>query len=571
MALPEIEAALLLSPGRPGLHVLHAWVLRNLGNPGAAAGAYAQAAQLKGDDASLWFGMGECLAAVGEGQGAFQAYAQTMAVDPGHAEAFFRLADTLYRNVAFGKLRERLEAAPPRLRKDPRWFLFNASAAFELGDGRLLSHPPPEFQTIFKRSPQAAALRIRAMVYDPKVSGAQLLKATQEWDLCFGPARPAQVPLRDSDPDRPLRIGLVNTRMRRHNVGMQQLALMRHRPPTTECTLHLYAGNDQDDDITAELKGLADSFCSVQGMSAIEAVKRIRADGIDILIDFNEYTNDGRLDIFSQRAAPIQVHYYGNAVTTGLRAMDYRISDAVSEPPGEADEVSAEKIIRLETGYHLYIPPANAVPLSSDGPVNERGHVTFGGIHHLAKYNDRVLECYRRILEAVPSARLLLARKHFEDADAVAFFSEKLKRQGLPMDRITLRGDYGTIGSLTFWNDVDCVLDTFPFAGDATAVESLYAGVPMITLMGHRVSSRRSASVLTRIGCGELIAHDEDEYVEKAIALANDRARLGRYRATLHRSMVQSTICTHAESAEEMFRALRQIWRDTVRSTEIPK
>src|SRR5690606_18577449 len=106
-------------------------------------------------------------------------------------DAFFRLADILYRNAFFGKLKERLEAAPPRIRKDPRWFVMSATADFELGDGSLLCHPPGEFQSIFKRVPAAAALRIRAMVYDPQVTGKQLLEATREWDSRFGPARPA--------------------------------------------------------------------------------------------------------------------------------------------------------------------------------------------------------------------------------------------------------------------------------------------------------------------------------------------------------------------------------------------
>lgn len=563
-ALADVLDAVSAAPGRAGLHAIHAWVLRHLGDPGAAAGAYVQAIQLAPGAAALWYGMGECLEAAGEKGGAFQAYAQTVALDPLHAEAYFRLTISLYQNGFFGKLKERLDAAPPQLRKDARWFTLLASASFELGDGSLIINPPAEYQAILKRNPGAAALRIRAMVYDPDVSGAQLLEATRAWDRQFGPARPADVPLRDPDPDRPLRIGIVNTRMRRHNVGLQQHALMRHRPAASECSLHLYACNDAEDEITRELREMADSFTSLHGLSTAEAVKRIRTDGIDILIDFNEYTNDGRLDIFAQRAAPIQVHYYGNAVTTGLRAMDYRISDPVSEPPGEADAVSAEKILRLATGYHLYTPPPNAAAILTKSPAEKKDYVTFGGIHHLAKYTDRVLALYRRILEAVPTARLVLARKHFEDADAVSVFTARLQSLGLPMDRVTLRGDGGEITSLAIWQEIDCVLDTFPFAGDATVAESLYAGVPLVTLMGERVSSRRSASMLKRIGHDELIAQSEDEYVEKAVALANDVGRLSKYRATLHAEFAASTICTHAESAQAVFKALRDVWQERV-------
>ncbi|MDP0501297.1 MAG: hypothetical protein Q7P63_14485 [Verrucomicrobiota bacterium JB022] len=563
-ALEEIEAALEQFPGNPDLHVIQAGVLRSLRQYGAAAGAYAQAAQLDRDNAAIWFGMGVCLESAGEQKGAFQAYAKAVSLEPSHGPAFFNLIGRLRKGRHHGKVIERLEAAPNSVRSHPAWFPLYAATKFESGDYRTIQQAPLDQGSLFNRNHEVAALRIRAMVYDPAVTGADLLAAARVWDRSFGPAKVDDLPLRDPLPDRPLRIGLVNTRMRRQNVGLQQLALMQNRPSADECTLHLYAANDVNDEVTEEMKRLSDSFTDISKLTDQAACERIRADQIDILVDFNEYANDGRLGVFARRAAPIQVHYYGNAVTTGLRAMDYRISDVISEPPGEADAASAEKIIRLEGGYHMYTPPPKPARLIFETPALSAGHVTFGAIHHLAKYNDGVLAAFRQILEALPNAHLVLARDNFQDPPTCADFAEKLKRHCLPQGRVHLLPDHGAIATLAIWQRIDCVLDSFPFSGDATTMDSLYAGVPMITLAGRRLASRRAASMLHLLGCPELVAENEEAYVAKAIELGRDVERLNAYRQTLHQKVEASPLRQHALPSRAFYTAIRRVWQDEV-------
>lgn len=560
-ALAEVEAALETIEPSARLHGIHANVLRLIGDYGLAAVAFVEAAKLEPKDSAAWFGMAICLEQAGEEQGAFQAFAKAVEVEPRHAAAFFKAVQRLNKARFFGKVVERLDAADDSIKQFPEWFAMRAGAAFEMGDYRSAQQSPIAHTDIFQKNPSVAALRLRAMVYDPGVDAFNLLKAAKDWDRWHGPKQVEAMPLRDPQPSRPLRIGFVNTRMSRHNIGLQQLALMQHRPPKEECLIYLYSSNDTDDEMTETIAALADVHCNIKPMTDKEAVERIREDKLDILVDYNEYANNGRLGIFAQRAAPIQVHYMGNALSTGLRAMDYRISDPISEPEGEADSLSAETIVRLPEGYHFYEPPQRIAELLFETPALQNGYVTFGGIHHLAKYNDQVLAVYKRILDALPQARFILARNSFEDPQTVDAFHDKLKQAELPMDRIELRPDCGAISTLAIWKDIDCVLDTFPFGSDATAMDSFFAGVPMVTLLGERIAGRRAAAILHLVGCPELVTESLDDYYRLAVSLGNDLSRLNTYREKLHATFEASPLRNHAETAAGIFEALRKVWQ----------
>jgi len=563
-ALAEVEDALASLKPSAWLHGVHANILRLLEQYGLAAAAFVEAAKLEPRDSSTWYGMGICLEQAGEEKGAFQAFAKAIEVEPRNAEAFFKAVQRLQKSRFFGKVVERLDAADNSIKELPQWFVLRALAAFEMGDFRSAQQPPMAFTDIFRKDPAVAALRLRAMVYDPRVDGFNLLKAAMDWDRWHGPKEVESLALLDPNPNRPLRIGFVNTRMYRHNIGTQQLALMQHRPGKEACLIYVYSSNDIDDEVTEAIAALSDQYRDIRSMSDAEAVEHIRKDKLDILVDYNEFANNGRMGIFARRAAPIQVHYMGNALSTGLRAMDYRISDPISEPEGEADSLSAETIVRLPKGYHFYEPPERIAELYFETPALKKGHITFGGIHHLAKYNDDVLAAYQRILEGLPQAQIIFARNSFEDPQTVDAFYGKLKQAGFPMDRIELRPDLGRINQLGIWKDIDCVLDTFPFGSDATAMDSFFAGVPMITLLGERIAGRRAAAMLHLLDCPELVTKSLDDYCQLAIDLGNDLQRLNAYRERLHATFEASPLRNHADTAASIFNALREIWQTEI-------
>lgn len=563
-ALSEVEAVMATLEPSAELHAIHANVLRLTGNYGMAAAAWVEAAKLAPKDSSTWFGMAICLEQAGEEGGAFQAYAKAVDVEPKNANAFFKTIQTLQKAQFFGKVVERLDSADESIKQFPEWFALRSSAAFEMGDYRAVQEPPLVHSHLFAKNADLMALKLRAMVYDPAVDGFNLLQAARNWDRWFGPKIPPERSLNNPDPDRILRIGFVNTRMRKHNVGLQQYALMQQRPPSDECFIAVYSSNDNSDAVTQSIANMADTHIDISAMNDDQAVEAIRADHVDILVDYNEYANGGRMGVFARRAAPIQIHFYGNALSTGLRAMDYRIADPISEPIGPADTLSAEKILRLDKGYHFYEPPENKAAVVFSTPAKAKGFVTFGGIHHLAKYNPQVLALYKQILDAVPAARLLLSRNTLNDPQTYTAFRQKLADAGLPMDRIELRPDRGAIQALEFWQEVDCVLDTFPFGADASAMDSFYAGVPMITLLGQRIAGRRAASMLHLIGYPELITETLGEYVSQAIALAENIDRLQKYRKELHLKFESSPLRDHKGTAKAVFQMLRDVWASEV-------
>jgi predicted O-linked N-acetylglucosamine transferase (SPINDLY family) len=237
-----------------------------------------------------------------------------------------------------------------------------------------------------------------------------------------------------------------------------------------------------------------------------DALRLIRSDSIDILVDLNGHTTGKSLSLFACRPAPIGVTYLGYPGTTGLRQIDYRLTDAVADPEGS---LAVERLIRLPHGQHtyrcLYETPE---PTERDGPI------VFGYFGRAKKVNPTVSDTWLKILEAVPGSKLLLNQE----------------------SNLTTEAYYAG------YNRIDIALDPFPYNGTTTICDGLWMGVPAIALYGDRSSSRVSASLLTSIGLPDLIASNQQDYVEKAVRLAADRPRLAQLRRTLRQRFLESPL-----------------------------
>lgn len=541
--------------------LIRASILRDACRFGEAAGAYSEAAKRDPTDPAVWFGVGLCLEQSGESAGALQAYEKTRKVDPTHPGAAIRYAHALLQNGQPTTARALLESSPNSIQNCPESLQIIWASALELGDYHAISHPTPPQERMMHTVANLGATHLRARVYDPVVDRATLLRTAKAWAHRHGALEVTTITPCDTFPDRTLRIGFVNTRMGQHNVGLQQLALQNHRPSKEEMSLHLFAGSSQRDRATEILISTSDSFDDITELGDEEAAQFIRERNIDILIDFNEFANGGRMGLFARRAAPIQIHYYGNSMSTGVPAMDYRISDDVTDPVEFEAEESSERVIRLDSGYHMFTPPSDP-KLSMETPAISRGYITFGATHHLAKYNSTVLETFAQILHQLPTSRLLLVRNTFADLKATQAFGDLLRKHRLPLDRVSLRTDAGSISDLSAWQDIDCMLDAFPFGGDATTMESLYAGVPMVTLLGERIAGRRSAAMAHQVGHPEFVAKSLPDYISKAVSLGNDIQKLSSYRRSLHQEVSSSSLINHKEPADSFYKAIRQIWQN---------
>jgi predicted O-linked N-acetylglucosamine transferase (SPINDLY family) len=292
-------------------------------------------------------------------------------------------------------------------------------------------------------------------------------------------------------------------------------------------------------------------------MADAAVAPRMRADGIDILVDLSGHTQGTRLGVLEHRAAPVQASWIGYANTTGSRAVDWLIADAVSVPPGE-EALCTERVLRLPGCYLCITPPAFAVARSRL-PMLARGHATFGCFNAPMKANDGVLAAWVRILAAVPDARLLLKSRALEDAGTARALRARFAAAGGDLARLEIEGHSPRPIYFARYAEVDMMLDPFPFPGGTTTAEAILAGVPTLTLRGRGgMMSRNGETLLTAAGLADWIAQDVNDYVAQAVRRVRDPAALAAVRAGID----ARPLADGAGMARRLEAAWRAMWRD---------
>jgi predicted O-linked N-acetylglucosamine transferase (SPINDLY family) len=403
-----------------------------------------------------------------------------------------------------------------------------------------------------------------SQLYLPSTTEAELLAAGRSWQERHGafplPA-PSSFP-NDRTSDRPLRIGYLSPDFRRHSVSFFfEPLLAAHDRSRVQVTC--YADLPNPDEVSRRLQGLADRWCNVTPLSHQQLADRIREDGIDILVDLAGHTAGNRLPVFAQKPAPIQVSWLGYPGTTGLDAIDARLTDDIADPPGEADRCHSERLVRLPDGFLCYSPPEDA-PSVTPLPAISAGHITFGSFNNPAKITHEAIRAWAAILNNLPNARLLLKGKAFADATTCRRFRRLFAACGIDANRLTTMGmTQSSREHLDLYGQVDIALDTFPYNGTTTTCEALWMGVPVVTLKGKRHAARVGASILHRLELDHLTASSQDDYVAKALTLAGDTAALQALRAGLRERMQRSPLCAprpFAAAVEDAYRTLWQQW-----------
>jgi predicted O-linked N-acetylglucosamine transferase (SPINDLY family) len=309
------------------------------------------------------------------------------------------------------------------------------------------------------------------------------------------------------------------------------------------------------------LKRHVDHWVPCQHLDDEALAARIHADGIDILIDLVGHTRGNRLLVFARKPAPVQVSYLGYPATTGLTAMDWRLVTAATDPAG-AEQWHSERLYRLPRSLWCYRPPEVAGELKSETPARAAGPITFGSMNNIAKVSDAAIQAWSEILQRVPNARLVMTGLAEEiRRQTLARFG----REGVGEERLQLHGRLEAGAFHRMLGGIDLALDTFPYAGTTTTCEALWQGVPVLTLRGETSVSRSGYALLKMLGLEELVAHNEAEYVRKAIELANDPDRLDALRAGMRSRMETSPLRDEAGFTKELEAAYRKMWTDWCR------
>lgn len=362
------------------------------------------------------------------------------------------------------------------------------------------------------------------------------------------------------DENRRLRVGFVSGDFRRHSVSYFVRGPLS-RLDRTKVEAWAYYNHATEDERTQELKPLFEEWRSIHGVSDDDAAEMIHRDGIDILIDLTGHTGHSRLGLFALKPAPVQASWIGYPNTTGLPAIDYRLTDEFADPSGSSEEFHTETLIRLPDCFLCYSPLREAPELSAP-PVTECGTITFGSFNTRVKIGDETLALWRQVLAAVPDAKLVLkSAVGLSEQSGKDELLHKINLAGIDTKRVRIHSAPEALDDhLALYGTIDICLDTFPYHGTTTTCEALWMGVPVVTLAGESHVSRVGVSLLSNIGLQELIAHSAAEYVRIAADLARNRARLTELRATMRQRMLASPLLDPSSMARNLERALRQMW-----------
>ena len=361
------------------------------------------------------------------------------------------------------------------------------------------------------------------------------------------------------DSERPLRVGFVSPDLKQHSVAYFLEPLLR-ATDRTAFDLVCYADVLKPDAVTERLRAAVERWRPIRGLADADVARLVRADRVDILIDLAGHTAYNRLSLFATRAAPVQMTYLGYCNTTGLDAVDWRITDAWADPPGLTESLHSEELLRVSHGFLCFQPHADA-PAPRPPPACADGRVTFGSFNLPAKISPATLTLWAEILRRVPDSRLLL-KSPLADPATRSSLAQRLAASPLAGHDVQVLGRVADERDhLAAYGGVDVALDTWPYGGTTTTCEALWMGVPVVTLTGGSHASRVGASLLTRLGAPELVAETPAAYIAAAVGLATDLDRLVALRSSLRARMASSGITDATAFARSFGEALRRAWR----------
>ena len=387
---------------------------------------------------------------------------------------------------------------------------------------------------------------------------ALILDAHRRWAERYAASHPADPPHGNPpQPERRLRIGYVSADFRQHAVSHFVLPLLEHHDPA-RMEVYCYSNTPKTDEITRRCEALASHWRDIVALPDAAAADLIRGDGIDILIDLSGHTSGNRLGLFARKPAPVQVTYLGYPATTGLAQMDYRLTDGRADPCGPSEPRYVERLLRMPHSLWCFAPPPR-MPEVGPLPASGAGHITFGSLNSVFKLTRQQLALWSRLLLALPGSKLVLAT--VPAGAPRARIAREFEANGVDPARLEF---HGFLSWDEFWalhGRIDIALDTFPCNGGATTCETLWLGVPLVSLAGGVFLSRAGLSILTTVGLHELVAHSADEYLRIAADLAGDLARLAGLRAGLRERMRASPLLAAAAFTRDLENCYRAIWR----------
>jgi FkbM family methyltransferase len=603
-ALACFEEALRIDPSLGDAHSNLADMLWSGGSVEEAIEHFRAAAEVQGDSVHCRRSLGRLLSAENRTDEALQCYREVLALEPGSARSHWELGNAL---VAGGHLDEAIERFRQAVRLDPEdanahlnlGFALNESKRFEearqcfrqtltLDPALVEAHnnlggvlqmqgdlhaAMQAYERALKLAPDQFYVRsnyLTCLNYHDEAVPEDVFEQHRRWsELLAGtlaPPKAARVPR--PDPDRLLRIGYVSADFRYHSVAFF-IAPILEQHDRTRFDITCYAHVANPDANTERIKALSDNWRDIASLSDAEVAAWIRRDAIDILVDLSGHSVGNRLPVFAERPAPVQVTYLGYPNTTGLASMDYRLSDALTDPPGRSDRLHSEELVRLDEGF-LCFQPLESCPDIRESRASDAGAgVTFASFNELLKVTPPTVSAWCDILARTPGSKLIIKGTTLEDDGTRQLVLDRFVEHGLEPERLRLVGRTRTLDEhLELYNKVDVALDTYPYNGTTTTCEALWMGVPVVSQSGDVHASRVGLSLLSSVGLDDLVADNVQDYVATAVRLAVDHERRLQLRKGLRDRMRGSALMDAQGFTRRIESAYREMWRRLCRASD---
>lgn len=555
-ALSAFRRALELSPELPELHYNLGLTLEQLGELEPAASSYEAALRLKPDFAGAALGLIAALRGSAQYQSAIDAYADHAGCVPDSAALRCAiagaLADVFRLDEAIAHLARALELEPGSAFAHAEL----GAALLERGEADAAAAKLRRAVELEPANPTYHGNLVYALPFSPNTSGAGLLAEARAFGAKHAPANVEPPPRIKASGSRPLRVGYVSPDFRAHPAASFLRPLLRHHDRTRVHVI-AYSNTKRRDAVTDELEALVDDWRDISQLDDASAATLIRQDEVDVLVDLAQHSARNRLLLFARRPAPVQVSWLGYPATTGVAAIDYRLTVAELDPPELGNGHNSETLLWLPDTFWCY-GPTGEEPDVSPLPAASNGYVTFGSLNSFKKASDAALDLWARVLAAVPGSRLIAVVPEGSARERVL---SACRQHGVASERVELCTPLARAQYFACYGRIDVALDSVPYGGGTTSLDALWMGVPLVTLTGDISVTRAGAALLSVMSLPGLVTASAEGYVESACRLAQDLGTLAAMRATLRARFAASPLFDAPRFARGFEQTLLEAWQ----------
>ncbi|GGC60063.1 O-linked N-acetylglucosamine transferase, SPINDLY family protein [Undibacterium terreum] len=517
--------ALALNGSSAAIHINLGFVLIEQGLLQEAKSHLEQAIVLSPGLSDSYFFLGKIAQGMGDPDAAITEFSRAVSVDPNFVEAYETLG-ILYRDR--GEIKESVAAFRAALAINPQLHNCHTGLLFSL-QYLPQAHPAELFSEHLQFAGQ----------FEAPVKALQRMHSN------------------NPDPERRLKIAYVSSDFHAHSVAIFMLPVLE-RHDRAQFEIFCYYNASVRDIITEKIQQAASHFLFCENLSDAELDQRIRADGIDILIDLNGHTGNHRLLTFARKPAPVQVSYLGYVDTTGLSAMDYRLTNEDANP-SESDRFYSETLHKFKDRLWWSFRPVEDLREMTELPALKNGFITFVSANNISKISDVNIKVWSELMRSIPDARLLIMGTTSPGAQRV--LERKFKTEGIELHRLDFKGKLNLAAFREQVMQADIALDTFPFNGGTTSCETFWQGLPLVTLTGESFASRVGYALLNNLGLPELAAANAEDFARIAIELSRDMQRLSALRQGMRARLAASSLSDELGFTKALEASYRGMWR----------